>query len=177
MSSCQRSTRSKDGSTFADELSRLRTDLLENFNTLKDEVINMKEVVIKALKEENQRLKEKILEMDAKVINLETRVNATEQYGRRNNIEIIGIPDDVKINQLEDKVVEIFKSINVETESRDIEACHRLGKSTPKRTIVRFVNRKFAKSILYSRKRLKNVDKEAIGLAGANLYVSENLTD
>ena len=40
-----------------------------------------------------------------------------EQYGRRNNIEITGIPDTVQDNELESKVTEIFDAIGVEAKS------------------------------------------------------------
>ena len=42
------------------------------------------------------------------------------QYGRRNNLEITGIPDDVDGQNLEEKVIEFLDKI---------EACHRIGKS------------------------------------------------
>ena len=34
--------------------------------------------------------------------------NSLEQYGRRNNLEITGIPDDVDDQNLEEKVIEIL---------------------------------------------------------------------
>ena len=52
-----------------------------------------------------------------------------EQYGRRNNIEITGIPDAVQENELETKVTEIFDAIDVEVKSSDFEDFHRVGKS------------------------------------------------
>ena len=71
-----------------------------------------------------------------------------EQYGRRNNIEITGIPDTVQDNELENKVIGIFDAIGVEANSADFEDFHRVGKSknNSKKVIARFVNRKVVKN-------------------------------
>ena len=67
--------------------------------------------------------------MKKKVISLEENSNSLEQHGRRNNLEITGIPDDVDDQKLEEKVIEILDKINVNVSSKDVEACHRIGKS------------------------------------------------
>ena len=83
-----------------------------------------------------------------------------EQYGRRNNIEVSGIPDSVEDNCLEEKNISLFTSIGIDVKSSDIEACHKIGKSrsSSKKTIVRFTNKKFSKQVLYNRKKLKSID-------------------
>ena len=59
----------------------------------------------------------------------------------------------------------------------DLEDCHRLGKADPKKTIVRFVNRKFCYEILDKKLNLRKVDSIKLGFqAGAVFYFSENLT-
>ena len=68
--------------------------------------------------------------------------NRLDQCNRRNNLEIQGIPSAVGDEVLEEKLIEIFKCINIPLTKSDIEDCHKLGKSNPKDTIVRFVNRK-----------------------------------
>ncbi len=57
---------------------------------------------------------------------MEVESYARQQYGRRNNIEINGIPNDVKDSSLEGKVVDILTKVGVDVSSDDIEACHRL---------------------------------------------------
>ena len=47
-----------------------------------------------------------------------------EQYGRRKNIEITGIPDNIQDNELENKVTGIFDAIGVEAKSADFEDYH-----------------------------------------------------
>ena len=47
------------------------------------------------------------------LINNEIKVNNADQYNRRNNILIQGIPQSVKGKDLEDKVINILDKINV----------------------------------------------------------------
>ena len=49
-----------------------------------------------------------------------------QQYIRRNNIEIWENPESVNDKQLEDKVIEIGKAVNINFNKSDVEACHRL---------------------------------------------------
>ena len=43
-----------------------------------------------------------------------------EQYGRRNNIEVSGIPDSVKDNCLKQKIISVFTSVGIDVKSYDI---------------------------------------------------------
>ena len=101
-------------------------------------MLNLKDVIIKDLQVENQRLRSRIINLEKKVISLEENSNSLEQYGRRNNLEITGIPDDVDDQKLEEKVIEILDKIDVNVSSKDVEACHRIAKSknSSKTTIV-----------------------------------------
>ena len=78
--------------------------------------------------------------------NLTENSSSFEQYGQRNNFEITGTLDDVEDQNLEEKVIEILDKSDLNVSSKDIEACHRMGKSKnfSKTTIVRFINRKHA---------------------------------
>ena len=58
---------------------------------------------------------------------------------------------------LERKVLNICKSVNLTVENSDIEGCHRIVKSDPKTTIVRFVNRKFCNPVLDKKHELKKL--------------------
>ena len=108
---------------------------------------------------------------------MESDANSLEQYGRRNNVEITGIPDSVEINDLEGKVIEVLSEIDVNVSTNDIEACHRIGKTrnNSKKTIVRFMNRKNAKKALFNRRKLNDIDKRKLGLSN-NIFISENLS-
>ena len=82
----------------------------------------------------------------------------------------MGISDDVDDHSLEGKVIEVLKEVQVDVSSSDIEAGHRMGnnKNSPKKTIVRFINRKHGKKALLNRKILRsngNFNK---------IYINEN---
>ena len=115
--------------------------------------------------------------MESKVTSLEINQNKLEQYGRRNNIEVSGIPDSVKDSCLEEKIISVFTSFGIDVKSYNIGACHRIGKSrdSSKKTIVHFFNRKFAKQAPYNRKKLKSIDKLTLGLTN-DVFINENLT-
>ena len=114
--------------------------MLSRFDELPKELLNVKDVIIKNLQAENERLRDKVSNLENKVVSLEINQNMLQQYGRRNNIEVSGIPDSVGDNDLEEKVISVFANVGIDVKSNDIEACHRIGKSrnSSKKTIVRF---------------------------------------
>ena len=80
---------------------------------------------------------------------------------------------------LEEKVIQVLSEIQVNVSSSDIEACHCIGKSKNSsiKTIVRFINRKYAKKALINRKGLININKSSLILPSSdNIFINENLT-
>ena len=146
------------------ELSSQISNLTNEVQSTRDEVINLKDVIIKRLQEENDLLQARCSKLKNKVIDLELSINHIEQYGRRNNIVICGIPDDINDNDLESTVTKLMKDVHVYIDSGDIEACHRIGKldhkTSSKKTIVRFVNRKHCKKALLNRKNFAHMNSE-----------------
>ena len=124
-------------------------------------------------------MKETIANLQHKVIILETATNSLEQYDRRNNIEITGIPDNIEDKNLACSVIEVFKAANIQISLNDIEDCHRIGKSkvNSKKTIVRLVNQKYCQQILYNTRKFKNFDGSGIGMPNTKIFVNENLTN
>ena len=53
-----------------------------------------------------------------------TNIEANNQYGWRNNLEISGIPNFVEDDNLEEKVIKILGQIGVKVKKTEIEACH-----------------------------------------------------
>ena len=92
---------------------------------LNESVMSIKDSIIDALKEENFRLQQKVQHLENKLPDIEIAENKLEQYTRRNNIEIPGIPSTVHDNLLEDKVIDIFSQLNITISKSDIEDCHR----------------------------------------------------
>ena len=81
--------------TLSLNITNLETRLLSISDELSNELLNIEDVIIKNLQFENKRLKEKLTALESKVISLETNQNMLEQYGRKNKIEVSGIPDYV----------------------------------------------------------------------------------
>ena len=165
----------KDGKKFKQYLSLTRKALVKDFSKILSDHVA-------ALKAENAALRSHVTKLENQIkkneIEYQTDLNRLEQYGRRSNVEIAGIPDEVSINELENKVVAIFKEMDVKVDPRDIEACHRLpnGRHSkgPARTIVRFVNRKNCNEIFSKKRNLKNIDKKKLNLR-SNIYVNYSL--
>ena len=110
---------------------------------------------------------------------IESSHDALEQQGRRNNLVISSIPDSVQDYDLESIVTSILSDIDVNVESREVEDCHRIGKSNngSKKTIIRFINRKYCKKALLNRKQLERIDlKKHQFVSGTRIFISENLT-
>ena len=98
--------------------------------------------------------------------------NHFDQYGRRKNIVLSRIPDDVTNNRLNSKVISLLSDIKVTVEPKDIENYHRIKKphnaNNPKETIIRFVNQ------MNCKKYLQN--KEKTRLIQAKNLIDENLS-
>ena len=131
------------------------------------------------LKEENKLLREELQQTKEKLTLVERDVIQLQQYDRRNNLEIVGIPSDVSQENLEKKVIDLFDVLGETVNSNEIEACHRLKQKPrdkgPPRTIIRFVNRKKAECLLRKNKELRNKDLTKINLDSQNLYINCNL--
>ena len=165
--------------TVVDKINLLRSELLNKIEENKSEIIDQLITENKALTNEISNLKDSLKQKDKKITSLEKDVLNLQQYVRRNNLEICGIPDEISDADLEDKVIAIAKSIDVEFTKSDIEACHRLKKGKNERyarTIIRFVNRKSCDNLHKNKKNLKNakVKLSAIGIQG-NIFINCNL--
>ena len=150
MSSHDHYTRSSKKMSLEDAIANLQSDLSEKITNLttevrstKGEVINSKDVTIVRLQDEKELLRSKCNKLENSFLGI---IHQVKQYGRRNNIIISGIPEDISDNDLESK------DVDVDINSSDIQACHRIGKpdrrTASKKTIVRFINSKYCKKVL-----------------------------
>ena len=138
-------TEIKEGVEMSQDSSdKFKQPIVQNVNSLKDEIINLKDIVIKNLHDENARLRVKYEKLESRVAILESNHKDLAQYVRRNNVVFSGIPENPSDNELEGTVISVLSDIDIEGEPRDIEACHRISKPTSKtqKIIVRFINRK-----------------------------------
>ena len=79
------------------------------------------------------------------VYQLEVDLAKLAQYGRRETLQIRGIPNSIKQGDLEKYCINMLDKIGVKVCPADVVACHRLyqrDKSKPADTVIRFVNRK-----------------------------------
>ena len=112
------------------------------------------------------------------------KVDAIEPYGRRQNLEIVGIPY-VEGENTNEIVTEVAKLIEVDVKPEDISTSHRLPvRSSPDNStrkppaiIVRLVGRDIRNKIFANRKLTRNLDLEKISVKGTEqLFINENLT-
>ena len=136
--------------------SNLESNITEKVN---ESILSVKDSIITALRDDNKMLQAKVEFLEKKLAENEKSFNRLDQYNRRNNFKIQGIPSTVGYEVLEDKLIEIFECINILLAKSDIEDCHRMGKSNPKNTIVRFVNRKNCYAALSKKLDLQHMDK------------------
>ena len=115
--------------------------------------------------EEQQKVNAILL---AKMEVLEKNQIETDQYSRKETIEVRGIDEDLSNDQVEKQVVDMLNSIKEDDEpaftKEDIHACHKL--KNKKMVICKFVSRRRMRSSINNRKKLKNKDLSSIGIKG-----------
>ena len=178
-----------------DKLQKCVLDIKNNIPpglTIKDLILNsFKEIKadIKQLQDDIKQMKDGFTPVTNQnvsgsvtnnLLKLEKEHYELQQYSRRNNVEILGLPDIFTGDRLTEKIVELCNDVGVMIEVRVIEACHRLfqkesNNQLPKRTIVRFVNRRFAEDLLSKQNTSSTLDLNKLGFPGATqiwvLYV------
>ena len=71
-------------------------------------VMSIKNTIIDALKEENLNLQNIVKKLEDQLLEFDQNSNNLDQYNRRNNLEIQGIPANVTDDELEGKIIDIF---------------------------------------------------------------------
>ena len=179
-------------------------DLDAKFNDIDENIKNIKDVLLKGIAEENVRQLNRIQAIegknyDARLIILENKehdrkiealeyrqsmlektCNVDGQRMRERNLELHGFPNSIEDDDLEPTAINLFESINVYCEKKDIQGVHRLPArkgSTCKPVIIKFVNRKLAEEILEKRTRFRDTDFEAYDLPPEKrIFVNLNLS-
>ena len=96
------------------------TKILEEVRKLNDKFMNLVSQLV-VTKNVNSLLQQR-------VIDLERQCWANAQDSRRECLEVAGISESVKQNELEDKVLRIFKKVGCDIPSDNIEAWHCVGR-------------------------------------------------
>ena len=143
---------------------------------LKQDVSSLQKVVRKAeddVADLNDNLDGLKSDLDSAIC----QIDDLEQYNRKHNLEIHGIPESSEEN-LSDKIIKLGKVLNVHIVNNDI--CHRMAtrrsNGGPRPIIVRFKSYR-AKSELYkSKKHLRSVSLNNYFHGAEAAYINENLT-
>ena len=77
------------------EMKDMENNTLSSINSLKDEILNRKEIIIKNLQNENEKLRQKFEQVERRSAKYKFDHNALAQYDRQNNVILSGIPDTV----------------------------------------------------------------------------------
>ena len=72
---------------------------------MNESVISIKDTIIDALKENNAHLRYTVELLEKKLTEVEISHNNLEQYTMGNNTEIQGIPSQISIEKIEEKVI------------------------------------------------------------------------
>lgn len=127
---------------------------------------------IDALKSENKLLR-------THVQALESRVTESEQYSRRNTVEIYGVPESRNEDVLT-TVQQVGRAINIDIHDNMIDICHRLPKQQNQQhggIIVKFVRRIDKERFMDCRRIKRNLSTRHLGLPeDAIIYVNESLS-
>ncbi|XP_077866085.1 uncharacterized protein LOC144353384 [Saccoglossus kowalevskii] len=134
-----------------------------------------------SLKNENKDLR-------TQLARTQVDLNDLQQYTRRNNIEIKGIPV-MEDEDTDDIVIKVASSVGVEITRGDIDISHRLPSRSTRHDynqleetrhstiIAKFTRRTVRNKIYSSRKYLKNKTTNDIVNTGSNpIYLNQNLT-
>ncbi|XP_066920569.1 uncharacterized protein [Clytia hemisphaerica] len=147
------------------QLSKLETKVKSLCTDISD-----KEVTI-------NQLKERLKLTEASFLSNKSDINALEQYGRREMINISGIPR--KNNEDTDKIVfNITDKLGIDLYLDDIEVTHRTSPKINAPIIVKFNSRRTRDEVWNLRYKLKNLKASDFGFDSNNsIYFNESLTE
>ena len=107
-------------------------------------------------------------EIAYKVSRIKTELDDLEQYGRRNNLRINGIPEKADENTTELVKTLANDKLGVSLDDRDFDRSHRVGKpgARPRPILVKFTNYTARNLVIKQRRKLK----------GSRISINEDLT-
>ena len=169
-----------------DSLDKLRKqDLIPIVLTLQSKLEDKDNPVLEEVRKLNESVSQLCSELAVtKNVNdlLLTRLTTSErqcwanaQYSRRECLDIVGIPHEVSVEVLEEKVLKIFGKLGCDISPDRIETCHRVGRTTDT-VIVKLSKRKDCQHVWSVKKDLKKLTMEDFELPGNNkLFINRGL--
>ena len=167
-----------------EDLVRMLLDFQGKFNNILDELkIDLNELKTKFWKlESDLHISRNVNDkMSDKLVALERKCHANEQYSRRECLEISGILAGVGDKDIEKKVLEILDAIDAPVSTDLVEDCHRIpSKSSPNKVILKLSRPKDSRRVLLNKKKLKQLKPvchlKSLNLpAGVKIYINESL--
>lgn len=170
-----------------DDFKRVEASLGGSLNACHEEIAQTKDLVNKQREELAawmkiaEDLKIENAALRRQVSSLESRVDETEQYSRRNTLEIHGIPME-KGENVVSLVKMVGRALDYPVEDGMIDACHRLrardGSGKPPGIVVKLVRRVDAEGLLQKRRVKRNLNTHDLGQTSRPaevVYVNESL--
>ena len=169
---------------IADEMREFK-DALNYFSGTCDDLREENKAMnnqIEVLKKENAEKTKEIHLLKTRSMEIEGSVSELDNYLRLNNIEIHGIT----LRQDEEPkvaVTKVLKQVDEDFKQQDIELCYPKGKrnngefKTPPSILVKLKSKEKRMKIYKQKKRLANVDFNAIGVQANNVFINENLSN
>ena len=155
---------------LSSEISKIKENI-ESTRVVVDENKVAVDSKIQALEEELRLVHDRLDGEKKRFVALERSCHAGGQHGRGWNVEFDGIPVNVgdSPEQLEDAILKILFSINVDIEDYEIDRIHRLpSKSSPKPVIARFISRKTVDKVHKNKHKLKDIADLDLDIPGIN---------
>jgi hypothetical protein len=147
----------------------------ENNKIIQEQAKMLQELTLSIEKEraENKKLL-------ARIEKLEERLDESEQYSRRNAVEIFGIPQREDENVIE-VIQKVGDAIGMPISETMVDACHRLGKGKSQNQapgiIVKFVRRIDKAQFMIKKKLAKDLSTAKLGLSVTRpIYINDSLT-
>lgn len=130
---------------------------------------------VAALQGEIRQMRVENNEMKSKIVTLETKADAAEQYSRRNCLRVAGVPEPTggQTENTDEYVIKLTHDLGINVELNDIERSHRIGRpralGRPRDIIVKFASYRVRRKVYGVRTQTK-----VKGFMG--VYINEDLT-
>ena len=113
------------------DLQKIGVIVTDTFRTqISDLVTSVVNGVITGLKLTTSSFEKENSDLRKKVVDLEGRADAAEQYSKRNSLRVAGIPEET--NEETDKIIMgLASTLNVDMELADTDRSHRVGRPGP----------------------------------------------
>ena len=162
-----------------------KKELINTLLSLRSKVESANKIISDQVRQLNQRFSQLESEncivkqansfLSKRLVDMKRQCWANAQYSRKEFLEVEVIPESVENNELEGKVLTIFKKIGSELSPRDIEAFHCLEKDND-RVTVKLSRRKDCEQIMSVKKDLKHLKMQEVQLPGnSSIFINTSL--